>query len=324
MSNFFGKKTLNVFTWSNVIDAEYIRKFQHDTGITVNVSYYESNEELLGKIGAGDSGYDLIVPSDYAVDWMIKKNMLKKVDTSRLDFFERLDKRLVGNYFDPKNEYSIPYFWGVYSVIINKEYYPDIVPQSFKLIFDRNYVPQSVCMPSNAREVIMLAAFYLFGDVNSLLDDDKRTQVKNLLIQQKAWVSSYSDERTEYCITSQTSSAVLALSPDYWRIKKESDSVALIIPEEGSLVVIDSFVMPKSTEKDDMIYRFLNYLYSDDAVAHHYIKLGVLPPVTVKNLNNNVLLKRCKVNAIKQFTFFNSRAIPETVFDEIWMALMST
>lgn len=106
-----GQQTINVFTWSNLLDAKYLRKFQCETGIKVNLNYYESNEELLGKLSASDAGYDLILPSDYAVDWMIKRDMLKKLDKTQLHFLDRLDKRLIGNYYDPDNSYSVPYFW---------------------------------------------------------------------------------------------------------------------------------------------------------------------------------------------------------------------
>jgi len=317
----FERKTLNVFTWSYLIDAQYVQQFEKDMGIKVNLSYYESNEELLGKMRASDSGYDLIIPSDYAVDWMIKKGMLKKIDISRLSFFNRLDPKLMHNYFDPNNEYSIPYFWGVYGIVINKDYYPTTITKDFKLIFDKKYEPQHICMPGNAREVIMMAAYYLFGDINVLLNPIKRKQVRDLLIEQKKWVESYSDERVEYAVISRTCSAVLALSPDAWRIKKEYDNIEFIIPPGPAFTVIDSFVIPRNTKKEDIVYKFLNYLYSDEAIIHHSKKYGMCPPVKIKNTANKDAL--CSlVSGVNRFMFFNSN-IPDSIFNDIWMALMA-
>ncbi len=317
----FERKTLNIFTWSYLLDAQYLRKFEKETGIKVNLSYYESNEELLGKLAASNSGYDLIIPSDYAVDWMIKKDMLKKIDISRLSFFNRLDPKLMHNYFDPNNEYSIPYFWGVYGIIINNNYYPPVIPRDFKLIFDKKYVPQRVCMPGNAREVIMMATNYLFGDIDALLDPVKREQVKDLLIQQKEWVACYSDERPEYAITSRTCSAVLALSPDAWRVKKEYDNIEFIIPPGAVFAVIDNFVIPKDSQKEDFIYTFLEFLYSDEAIMHHSKRFGMCPPVKIKNREEDLLL--CAIiGDIDNLRFFKSQ-VPDALFNEVWMALMA-
>lgn len=320
--NFFEGKTLNIFTWSYVLDPVYIRKFQQDTGIKVNVSYFESNEELLGKVGLKESGYDLILPSDYAVAWMIEKNLLKPIDHSRLTFFDRFDPRLMDNYFDPNNIYSIPYFWGLYSIILNKEYYPEHVPHSYSLVFDKANVPHYVCMPSNARELVMIAAVYLFGDVKSLLDMDKREEVKQLLREQKAWVSNYSDERVEYLINSQACGAAVALSSDFQRIEKENKNVQLVIPKESAFAVIDSFVISKSSTKDDLIYTFLNYIYNEEAVRHHVNKLGVCPPIKIKDFVGSSTICK-KLSKIKSFSFFDARAIPDSIFNDIWISLMS-
>ena len=275
----------------------------------------------MGKLRTSDDGYYLIFSSDYAVDWMIKNGMLKKIDTSRLSFFNRLDPKLMHNYFDPNNEYSIPYFWGVYGIIINKNYYPTTIPRDFKLIFDKKYVPHQVCMPGNAREVIMIATYYLFGDIDALLDPIKRDQVKNLLIQQKKWVASYSDERTEYEITSRTCSAVLALSSDAWRVKQEYDNIEFVIPSEAAFTVIDNFVIPKNTQKENFIYTFLDYLYSDEAIIHHSKRYGMCSPVKIKNTQEDVTL--CSlVDDIDKLMFFTSN-VPDAIFNDIWMALMA-
>jgi len=316
-------KTLNIFTWSTLIDAHYLKKFQKETGIKINLSYYESNEELLGKLSSSNSEYDLIVPSDYAVHMMIKKGMLKKIDHSRLTFFDRLDERLIHNYFDPENEYSIPYFWGVYGTVINKEYYPHEVPHSFSLVFDPQFVVNKICMPGNAREVIMMATYYLFNDLNALLDPAKREQVKQLLIQQKKWVAGYSDERTEYSILSHTCSAALALSMDIWRIKGEGrmSNIAFILPKEASFAVIDNFVIPKTSQKEDLIYTFLNYLYSNDAIVHHSEKFGMCAPVKVTDTKQKPF--SCSItDNINNLVFFHSDVSAE-ILNDVWMALMA-
>ena len=91
-SSFVGasRKSLTVFAWPGMFDDAVIARFEKETGITVHVSYYESNEELMLKLGSG-KGCDLIVPSDYAVDRLMRKGLLKKLDVSKLSVMKSLN-----------------------------------------------------------------------------------------------------------------------------------------------------------------------------------------------------------------------------------------
>src|SRR5262245_18532237 len=99
-------KSINVFAWSGMLDLQYIAEFERKTCIRVNISFYESNEELLVKMRAsGGRGYDLIVPSDYAVTILKRENLLKKLDKTKMPFYANLNPLLLNHYFDPNNEY---------------------------------------------------------------------------------------------------------------------------------------------------------------------------------------------------------------------------
>ena len=121
---FFKKRSISVFTFPQLIDANYVHRFEKETGIGLTISYYENNDELLVKMEkTGGAGYDIIIPSDYTVEKLRNKGLLKKLDKSKLDFIQRIDKKFLHKYFDPENNYSMPYSWETYKIGYNKKYY---------------------------------------------------------------------------------------------------------------------------------------------------------------------------------------------------------
>jgi spermidine/putrescine transport system substrate-binding protein len=94
-----------------------LERFERETGIRLHVSYYETNEELFSKLRATKGeGYDLVIPSDYVVELMIKEGLLQKIDRTKVHAWSELDPKLLSLYFDPHNDYTIPYFWAVYGL----------------------------------------------------------------------------------------------------------------------------------------------------------------------------------------------------------------
>ena len=168
-SNFWHRKerkSINVCAWSGMFDLQWIARFEKETGIHVNISYYESNEELLVKLQTTkEHGYDLIMPSDYAVRILIRNQMLKELDKSKLAFYSHLNPILMGHYFDSNNEYTVPFEWSVYGLGINKLCYPQgIEDPTWGLIFKKKLIDARKTMMTNDPLIaIPIAAFYLFG-----------------------------------------------------------------------------------------------------------------------------------------------------------------
>ena len=164
-------KSITILIWAATIDPHIITDFEKETGITVNISYIESNEEAFSKILTSQgAGYDLIMPSDYLVKRLIKHTLIKPIDKSKLDFWHRLYPRLLHRYFDPENIYSIPYFWEVYGIGINKDFFGDkIPPASWDLLFTYPIGTAKVGMLEAPREAILLTAQYLFGAIREVI-----------------------------------------------------------------------------------------------------------------------------------------------------------
>lgn len=316
-----GEKSITVFTWPLIIDANYITEFERETGIKVYISYYENNEELLTKLKTTHGrGYDLVIPSDYTIEQLIKEGLVKEIDQSKIDFAHRINPLLRGHYYDPENKYSLPYFWSVYGLGIDLDAFDGQVPEAtWALIFEKEKLKTRIGMTDSAREAIMIASQYLYGSINALTKPEAQKAVEKLLLKQKPWVEMYSDVRSGDLLASKSCAVVAALSPDITRLQKEYSNIAFILPKEGSFMLIDAFLIPVLSEKDEMTYQFLNYLYRNEVVQHNVDRYGFCSPVIDVKASGDM---ECPVADRKNLEFFRS-IIPEETINDIWVNLMA-
>jgi len=269
------KRSINIAAWVGSFDMHQIKKFEKETGIAVNVSFYESNEELYLKLGAG---YDLIIPSDYAVQYLREKGLLKKLNKRKLTFYNQLNPLLLGHYFDPRNEYSIPFEWAIMGLGINTFCYPEgIKDDSLSLIFEKKYTGEKKILMTNDPLVgVSTAALYLFGRITNLTKDHYK-KIQQLLHRQHDWVAAYTDFRAHYALSSKNGCIALASSSYILKSMREYNHIEFIIPKEGSILTIENFALPKATKKDDLIYTFLNFIMRSGSVVHTFEHLGFFP-----------------------------------------------
>lgn len=307
------KRSINVLVWSGMLDSNYIAKFEKETNIRVNLSYFENNEELIVKLRATKGkGYDLIVPSDYAISILKEDNLLKKLDKSKLNFLDNLNPVLLNHYFDEHNEYSIPAEWAVFGLGIDKSSagrapknsYSDI--NSWELIFNPKTIKSKIVMSNDYLVSIPLAAIYLFKSLKNI-DTYKLVEIKNLLLQQKPFVEAYTDSRPDYYVITNNVPIAVASSSYMIRSMREYPNLDFIIPKEGTLVTIESYAIPQASNKDDLVYEFLNFMFRPETVKHHFEKLGIFP--TIKNvlpeLNLTGIAKYLLTISQEEFNKFN-------------------
>lgn len=272
-------KSITIMTWADLIDQDLIEQFEAETGIKVHQSYFESNEELYVRFKATEGkGHDLIVPSDFMVKNLIEDDLLRPIDRSKLTFWSRLDTRLLHLYYDPASNYSIPFYWALYGIGYNKNEFNFKLPATWKIIFDCS-LGKYVVMPETAREVVSLAIFYLFGSLDNL-NEEKFKQVKELLLQQKKCVGAYSETRADYLLSVQEFSLAVIPTAIFWRTLKQHAYLEFMIPQEGMFAIIDNFVIPKYAKNEDLVYKFLNFLYRPENIRHTFENRRFFPATT--------------------------------------------
>jgi len=133
-----GSKVMNLYGWSDYLPQKLLDNFTAKYGIKVNYDTYSSNEEMLAKLQAGASGYDVVIPSDYTVAIMIKQGMLDPLDMNQIPNFSNVDPRFANPNYDPGNKYTIPYQWGTSALIYDKARVP-FEPKSYSDLWDPRF-----------------------------------------------------------------------------------------------------------------------------------------------------------------------------------------
>jgi spermidine/putrescine transport system substrate-binding protein len=272
------KKSINVLTWPDLVDREMIARFEQETGITVNFSYFESNDEVVTKLGLTDGGgYDLVTVTDYGVNILRERGLLQQIDAAKLTFWSSIESRLLNHYFDPQSRYAIPYVWDVYGIGINKQHFKNKLPApTWALIFDPSLAPYHMTMIDEETELVRIAAQYLYGNPDDL-NDIQLESIKKLFIQQRPKVEVYSEMRGDYLLASGTSPLAITQSGYIWQAMQQNEHIDFLIPREGSFMVIDTMVIPKQSTQQELVYQFINFLYQEELIMRMYKAYGFLP-----------------------------------------------
>lgn len=317
------RNSITILSMPNALNVDMFDAFTKKTGIKVSLSYAENADEIGMKIRATRGrGYDLIMVADYQIPQLIRAGIVQPLDHKKLTFFDQLYPALCDHPFDPGNRYSIPYYWGVYGFGIDKNYFKEKNNFSWQDLFDLESRAYMVGMRDDIRELIFIAAYYLFGTASDLTDA-QYAQIQALLIAQKRKVVMYADERIDGLLISGTSPLVLTISGDISRVMNAYKSVNFVIPQEGSFVDIDSFVLSAACKNNDAVYQFLNYLYSEPVLSYYAQHFRLSPPVL--NVNSYVkipLLAHPTEELFSQLRFFDT-VIPQYRINAILVALKS-
>ncbi|MCG9129638.1 spermidine/putrescine ABC transporter substrate-binding protein [Candidatus Poribacteria bacterium] len=247
---------LNIFTWPGYISDEIRAGFEQEFGVKVIVDTYGSNEDLLAKLKAGASGYDIIMPSDYMVSKMIQMELLAKLDRDKITNYDKISPFYLDKYFDPKNNYSIPYTFGTAGIAYDSSVITSVV-DSWNVFWDIKNKNQ-FSMLDDQRETPGVALKLLGYSLNTK-DIDQLQQAKEKLIQQRNLVKQYKNEAEELLISGDVVMAH-CWSGDAFRAAEKRPSIKYVIPKEGSSQFIDNVCIPKSAPHIELAHKFINYL----------------------------------------------------------------
>lgn len=321
-------RTLNIFSWGDILEPSIIANFEKETGIQVNLNYYSSNEELLVKMRATKGfGYDLIIPSDYAVKVLAEEDMLKELDKNQLPFWNELNPLLLNHSFDHDNRFSIPFAWEIFGLGIDKGYFatrplnPSGDP-SWQMIF----APQGykIAMLNDPIEVMALCAFYL-GEKDQEVTPEQREEMKNLLIRQKEWVEAYASFRGDYFIATKNCPVVVSTSSYIRRSMRQFPFVGFIIPQEGSFITIENLCIPKTSSKETKAYAFIRYLFKEESIQKHAQAFGFFP-ASISHLHfmdKDEEAKKMTISSPEAFSkyHFIKNVLPEQVMHDMWIEI---
>lgn len=336
----YGKESLNIYAFTEFISTESLEKFSRETGIQVSIKYFEANEDLHTKMRiTGGEGYDLITPSDFMVELLKNDGLLHPLDKKLLTNLPELDRRLLGKYYDPNNDFSVPIAWMPYGIALDKHILTNmrgapslnLLFQPPGKLFDSPGVTSKnhrICMPDDIREMVYLAALYLFGRVTDL-HDEELAAIKQLLIKQRAWVESYSsDSGLLYLLIGNIVPLAYGSSIFIQSLLGYTDQFSFIIPREGSLLTIENMAIPIQCKKTALVHKLINFLISEE-IAHFNSSLYGYNPT-----NKEVYKRINKKNHTNQHLFLSDEVfaklylirndLPVDKLEALWLAVKSS
>lgn len=259
------KRVLNVLNWSSYIPNDVIIDFEKETGINVNYMTYSSNEELLAKISVAKSGtYDLIFPSDYMVEVMIKRKLIQPIDKSKLKNIHNLDFEYMDMEYDPGNIYTLPFIATSTIISVNRDVIKDDI-KSYNDLLDSKYKDEIVLI-DDQRIIIGMALLANGFDMNSTNETELRI-AKNWLLKLKSNLKAYdSDSPKNFLISNEASIAVL-WNAEGALASMENSSIENVVPNEGVALSTDNFAIPKGAKNTSELYEFIDYILRPEVMA---------------------------------------------------------
>lgn len=270
------KPRLNVYNWGEYINTDVLDIFEEETGIRVIYDTYATNEDLYVKMKQGGSSYDVVFPSDYMIERMIREDLLSEIDLKNIPMIEGVDRKFLDLDYDPENLYSVPYMWGTVGIIYNTTMV-DRDLSAWADLWDKEFAGE-IIMLNSQRDTLAVALKKLGYSMNTRSVEELE-EAKKELIAQKPLVYAYlGDEVKDVMIGGEASIAVV-WSGDAAAMIEEDPNLKYVIPTEGTNLWFDAMVIPKNAENKEDAEKFINFMTRPDIAAMNADYIGYSSPI---------------------------------------------
>ncbi|MDR7281597.1 putrescine transport system substrate-binding protein [Pseudomonas corrugata] len=285
--------TVHIYNWSDYIGPTTLADFQKETGIKPVYDVFDSNETLEGKLLAGRTGYDVVVPSNHFLGKQIKAGAFQKLDKSKLTNYSNLDpvllKRLEQN--DPGNLYAVPYLWGTNGIGYNVDKIKTVLGvdsiDSWSVLFEPENIKKlqscGVAFLDSADEMMPTVLNYMGLNANSTNPEDyKKAEAKLLAV--RPYVTYFHSSKYIADLANGDICIAIGFSGDMFQAKARAEeavkgvNVAYTIPKEGGALWFDMLAIPKDSANVKEAHAFINYLLKPEVIAQVSDSVGYANP----------------------------------------------
>ncbi|WJV55502.1 spermidine/putrescine ABC transporter substrate-binding protein PotF [Prodigiosinella aquatilis] len=279
------EKTLHIYNWSDYIAPDTLENFQKETGIKVVYDVFDSNEVLEGKLMAGSTGFDLVVPSASFMERQLSAGVFQPLDKSKLPNYKNLDPELMKliEPHDPGHKYAVPYLWATTGIGYNIDKVKAVLGKdapvnSWDLVLKpENLAKLKSCGVSfldAPEEIFATVLNYQGKDPNSTIASDYTQSATDLLLKLRPSIryfhsSQYINDLAngDICVAIGWAGDVMQAA-NRAKEAKNGVNIGYSIPKEGALAFFDVFAMPADAKNVDSAYKFLNYLLEPKVIAN--------------------------------------------------------
>ncbi|KFN44539.1 polyamine ABC transporter substrate-binding protein [Arenimonas oryziterrae] len=340
------EKVLNVYNWSDYIAPETIAKFEAETGIKVTYDEMDSNETLESKILAGDTGYDIVVPSSSFLGRQIKAGAYQKLDRSQLSNWGNMDAGLMAKLtdVDPDNAYAVPYLWGTTGIGYNIDkikaaFGTTDVVNSWDLVFKpENLAKLKSCGVTflDAGSEIIPSTLHAIGQPPNSFDPAVIDKAAAALEAIRPSISNFHSSEYIEALASGNACLVVGWSGDIIQAKARAEEakngvhIGYSIPKEGAAMWFDMLAIPKSAKHPGNAHKFINFLMRPEIIAEisNYVSYpnanAASQSLVDKSITEDPMITPSKETIDTKL--FGLAVLPPEVskkYTEVWTALKS-
>lgn len=275
-SSAFAQEKLYVYNWTEYIPSTLLADFTKETGIEVIYSTFESNEEMYSKLKLINGGYDLVFPSSYYVGKMVKEGMLEKLDYSKLSNIKQVSPNLLNKEFDPQNQYSLPYIYGLTGIGLNAAEIDPAKVTSWGDLWNPEYKGK-VLLTGDSREVFHIALLLDGKSPNSTNEADIKAAYERL---QKLMPSviAFNSDSPEVPYMQGEADIGMIWSGSAFRAHKENDNIRFIYPKEGAIFWMDNYAIPKGAKNVAAAHKFIDFMLRPESAKVVIESMGFSMP----------------------------------------------
>ncbi|HJA06739.1 MAG TPA: extracellular solute-binding protein [Candidatus Mediterraneibacter pullicola] len=270
----FEGQTLYIYNWGEYTGENIIADFEEETGASVVMDNFDSNEQMYIKV-ANQEVYDLLVPSDYMIQRLIEEDLLQKLDKSKLDCMDKLSDAVKGLPYDPENDYSVPYFWGTVGIVYDKTKVDieDLEREGYNIFLDEKY-KGDVYLYDSERDSFMMALKALGYSMNTE-DEQELQEAYEWLVQcvQTMDTEIVTDEIIDNMAQGRKALGLI-YSGDATYVMAENENMGFFMPEGGTNLWSDAMVIPKNAQNPELAHAFINYASDYDGAYDNSSYVG--------------------------------------------------
>jgi len=283
--------TLNVYNWEEYIAeddydliSEFEKYYKQTYGVKVKVNYstFGTNENMYNELkltqnkDKGTYDYDLVCPSDYMIQRMIDEGMLEKLNLSNIPNAQYIAPEFRGQYYDPNNEYSVPYTCGMVGIIYNTNMVDEEDIGSWDILWNDKYSGK-ILQFNNARDAFGTAMYYQQMDVNTKNRADWEAALQ-LLKDQKPIVQGYVMDEVFNKMKGESAAIAPYYAGDYLTMYDSNDALAFYYPEEGTNIFVDAMCIPTGSRNKDAAEAYINFMLSEEIAVANAEYIGYASP----------------------------------------------
>ncbi|HBM61956.1 MAG TPA: ABC transporter substrate-binding protein [Citreicella sp.] len=257
------QETLSLYNWGDYINPEVLDAFTEETGIAVTLDTYGSNEEMLAKIQAGATGYDIVFPSVHMHDILFQLGLLAKTDIGQAPGFENIDPQFIRAKTDPEAEYCLPYAWGNVGIVYNKALAGEIT--SWEDFFALGSEGQKITLLDDLRETIGIGLIMTGSPVNST-DPAEVEAAADYIVDHLQGVTAFTYDSVPQVISGDVAAAHWYVGANIF-VADNSDTIAYVIPEEGATLYQEDMCVLASAPNPEAAKKFLEFYLRPEIAA---------------------------------------------------------